>query len=532
MPAGRTEKEFRKKRREEQGTGVPMQSGGTSGDLTIDDYVPKTPTVAYDPPAPSVGTTPTEPLLNRSEDTKSQILSDLLSSAIPSIGEEDPFKGYSMIALGQDKRKEELFQAAKELRESKEPNIEGLPSEDQERFAEALSKYSGLPPKLTGDWALREGGGWGSDGVSGGEAGEQNWLGIGYPGEQTDMSRSSYFNGVSPEEAGKNAARWIRGEIGGEYSYKAAPSIQAIDDLVKQGASDQEIRDYIAGPSMWGTGEIPNSPQVRVIPGTPTPQARQDLREAKARARNLGLNPDELLQAARERNQSRGPLEANQVPGVPEGMKRLPSAVWFGHKAQNKFGLDVRENEAFDPVDPVHTEGSYHYQTDNKGRGEAIDVSGDPADMLAFDEWVAENYPGVTELFYDPGISLDGGQPSGPIGGHSDHVHVSAVPGTLFDMDSGSISSTPSSSGGSYVPSSGSAPIVPSSGATAAPEPNSEELTTAAQERMGELPAGNQNDIIESVMSLLSSPVPSVDDPSKLLEDEDELFKLALMGRQ
>jgi len=31
----------------------------------------------------------------------------------------------------------------------------------------------------------------------------------------------------------------------------------------------------------------------------------------------------------------------------------------------------------------------------------------------------------VAELFYDPGVSLDNGQKVAPIGGHSDHVHVS-----------------------------------------------------------------------------------------------------------
>ncbi len=35
----------------------------------------------------------------------------------------------------------------------------------------------------------------------------------------------------------------------------------------------------------------------------------------------------------------------------------------------------MREFEPFDPVDPVHTNGSFHYS------GKAADISGDPAAM-------------------------------------------------------------------------------------------------------------------------------------------------------
>jgi hypothetical protein len=54
----------------------------------------------------------------------------------------------------------------------------------------------------------------------------------------------------------------------------------------------------------------------------------------------------------------------------------------LGRLAQ-RMGLAVRENETFDPVDPVHTEGSYHYSD------RAIDVSGDPDLMRKFARRVA-----------------------------------------------------------------------------------------------------------------------------------------------
>lgn len=136
------------------------------------------------------------------------------------------------------------------------PSIEGFDNPDQKEFAEWFSHYSKLPPKLAGEWTKQEGGGWGSTGVSGGQAGEQNWLGVGYPGRNTPMSESHYFNGVTPKQAAKNTALWIEGKIGHEFGYRAAPSIQRISQLAKGGASESQLRAYIEGPSEWGTGAI------------------------------------------------------------------------------------------------------------------------------------------------------------------------------------------------------------------------------------------------------------------------------------
>ncbi len=144
------------------------------------------------------------------------------------------------------------------------------------------------------------------------------------------------------------------------------------------------------------------------------------------------------------------------APKAPPRKGKVPSVVRIGHKAEKKFGLHVGENPAFGGVEPVHTSGSYHYRTDAKGRGEAIDVSGDPSTMMAFDKWVAKKWgPGISELFYDPGVSIKDGSRTSSIGGHSDHVHVAVgKPGEHF---SGSVGgglavtgvSSSSSSGGS-----------------------------------------------------------------------------------
>jgi hypothetical protein len=62
-------------------------------------------------------------------------------------------------------------------------------------------------------------------------------------------------------------------------------------------------------------------------------------------------------------------------------------------KKARELGLHVGENEKWDPVDPVHTSGSFHYRRfPGRKLGQAIDVSGDPGRMKAFARWVARQY--------------------------------------------------------------------------------------------------------------------------------------------
>ena len=66
--------------------------------------------------------------------------------------------------------------------------------------------------------------------------------------------------------------------------------------------------------------------------------------------------------------------------------------VQLGKLAQ-RMGLRVAENPAFDPVDPVHTTGSYHYGRREGNRNyRALDVSGDTALMRKFAKRVTEAY--------------------------------------------------------------------------------------------------------------------------------------------
>ena len=60
-----------------------------------------------------------------------------------------------------------------------------------------------------------------------------------------------------------------------------------------------------------------------------------------------------------------------------------PKATLAAIQLAHKLGLSVRENPYVDPVDPVHTKKSWHYETfpgmyQGKRLGRAVDVSGDP----------------------------------------------------------------------------------------------------------------------------------------------------------
>ncbi|MGH3915220.1 MAG: hypothetical protein ACRDTC_17710 [Pseudonocardiaceae bacterium] len=91
--------------------------------------------------------------------------------------------------------------------------------------------------------------------------------------------------------------------------------------------------------------------------------------------------------------------------------------------ADKRFNLTIREYAPYDRVDPVHTQGSFHY------RGRAFDASGNPADLARFANWAADHYgKKLTELFWNGphARNIDNGHPipRGTVPGHTDHVHI------------------------------------------------------------------------------------------------------------
>lgn len=59
--------------------------------------------------------------------------------------------------------------------------------------------------------------------------------------------------------------------------------------------------------------------------------------------------------------------------------------------------------------------------------GIAADLAGPPAAMAAFYRACLARYSYIEELFYDPIGGIDKNIPIGPIGDHSDHVHVALI---------------------------------------------------------------------------------------------------------
>ena len=108
-----------------------------------------------------------------------------------------------------------------------------------------------------------------------------------------------------------------------------------------------------------------------------------------------------------------------------------PRDVLTAAKIAQRLGLDVRENPLFDPVDPVHTEGSEHYQErelpeqlrplarrlggEGDTIGDAIDVSGGSAEqLLRLDEILARRSGTFVPSAATGSVATGGGGPVAP----------------------------------------------------------------------------------------------------------------------
>lgn len=261
------------------------------------------------------------------------------------------------------------------------PNIEGFDHTDQKEFAQWFSHYSKIPPKLAGEWVKQEGGGF----SNGGEAGEQNWLGVGYPGEPTAFSQSGHFNRTTPKKAAKATVEWMEGKLGGDYGYQAASSIKGILDLARSGAPESQVRSYIEGGSGWGTGAINTAGTVSVsgsVAGT----------EPKRRGGEWAGTKRILLSAAK---------------GIPiSSTKRTPA-----HNAEiggSPTSDHLTTNENAFATDLPTTDG--------------VPIAEKVTKRLGIKGWTAGNYDWYTTPKY-PGYRF---QVLWEVEGHYDHVHVGA----------------------------------------------------------------------------------------------------------
>lgn len=348
-----------------------------------------------------------------------------------------------------------------EVNKGKLPQFSGFTDKDQEEFAQWLTHYSGLNPKFVGNWVMAEGGGWGSDGVSGGEAGEQNWLGVGYPGEQTDMSRSHYFNNTTPKRAAKATAEWIEGKIGSEYDYQAAPSIQGLANF--KGRSAEETEAYLAGPSAWGTGSFSlDNVQVTGYGGKKNPKAEAQLQHVEAVAEKLGIDPEKVGRGSAKA------LRAKKLRGAWAGTENILLKATKGFDISSTKRTPAENAAVGGAEDSDHlTSNKNTFATDlptTDGRPIAEKV----AKRLGFEQqWTPGNYDWYTSKKY-PGYRF---QLLWEVEGHYDHVHVGAeytgedlLPGTYLGGPVAGSSGGGGSGGGAV---SGGVPVPSGAKATA-----------------------------------------------------------------
>lgn len=261
-------------------------------------------------------------------------------------------------------------------------------------FAEELAKDTGLDPRFVGAWVQSEGGGF----SAGGEAGKNNWLGVGYPGEPTAFGRSQYFAG-SGRAAGRATADWIKGKIGHEgYGYGAAPGVQAI---LPRAAGKGPIAALNAlEQSGWGTDTSAVAQNLGSISARSNPQAQRAFKVAARNARDVGLNPTPFngdverggrLDSVFVRADAQGMVHwAESAVGTPEGSgKQQRWAANFGLGTSepwcaNFVGAGLQRRGVEPPANPNYS-GSYLDPNWKGGTQIGTDLAkAKPGDLLVF----------------------------------------------------------------------------------------------------------------------------------------------------
>ena len=99
-----------------------------------------------------------------------------------------------------------------------------------------------------------------------------------------------------------------------------------------------------------------------------------------------------------------------------DGFYHVP-IVDLGTRLRDNFGLTIREHEAFDPVDNVHSPNSYHYH------GQAIDVQDWRDDTIDGVSW-RDRTGNLENLLQGSGAEVFG--PNSGVAGHDTHLHLAA----------------------------------------------------------------------------------------------------------
>ena len=103
-----------------------------------------------------------------------------------------------------------------------------------------------------------------------------------------------------------------------------------------------------------------------------------------------------------------------------QGMYTIP-LVDFGRRLQNNFGLTIKEHPAFDTVDRVHSDNSYHYIPG----GGAIDIQDWRPDVIDGVGWQTRT-SNLRDMLRGTGAEVFG---PGDLPGHDTHLHLAGFDG-------------------------------------------------------------------------------------------------------
>ena len=103
-----------------------------------------------------------------------------------------------------------------------------------------------------------------------------------------------------------------------------------------------------------------------------------------------------------------------------QGIYTIP-LVDFGKRLQDNFGLTIKEHPAFDAVDSVHSENSYHYVPG----GGAIDIQDWRPDFIDGVNWQTRT-GNLRDMLQGVGSEVFG---PGDLPGHDTHLHLAGFDG-------------------------------------------------------------------------------------------------------
>jgi len=254
------------------------------------------------------------------------------------------------------------------------------------------------------------------------------------------LRRGAHGAAVNELQRKLKAAGFDPGPIDGDFGPRTEAAVKAFQRSRGIGV------DGVVGPQTWGKLGGVSGSSGSASTGGSGPLLRQGNRgepvaALQRRLQQLGFDPGSVdgdfgpktLSAVKAFQRSRG-LEADGVVG-PRTWNKLgihvgghvdgggavsgapgagaSNAAKLAYAKQRAIALGLRITST---TGGNHVAGSYHY------RGRAIDVAGTPSQMAQFYREMRRMNP--TELFYDPCGGVKYGHDIGPIGGHSDHVHI------------------------------------------------------------------------------------------------------------